>query len=576
MHTQLFKGFQFRYGIFLKLLTTFMIICIPLFLISSLMFKSAVNIIRQQVLVLMEQKVDFRVSSLDAELERIFLLQERFLFDEDLQFLSMNPLTSFNYDRFKSINDLRAKLTTLATSSKYIKDVNVMMPHIKKRLSPTTGLVDLDEQEYRYFMNNKPNSSGLLADQNRLYFSTGFPHFMNNNFLLILELSIPKISADLSDAQNASFSTSYIRINDATSPFLIVASGATDEELQYIAQTAASDAPPAGNRQGYLSLDKPFSYTDWHLVSIAQEASILQPVNKFKIWLYLLYAILVVIVFLASVMLYRFIHRPFRKLIKGFKMVSMGQYGLHLHHPNKDEFHYVFQQFNQMTQQLGVLIKQVYEQTIHRQKAELKHLQSQINPHFLFNSLYILYRMAEEEDYYGVTTLSKHLGDYFKFITHTKDDFIPLAAELQHASVYTSIQELRIGKRIVFSFTEEGDLGDWVVPRLIVQPLIENAILHGLENTSKDGLVHVAVRMEQRCLCIEVADNGKGMDANALEKWSKVANGDDAESDHALWNVHRRLQLYYNKESGIRLFANAMGGLTARIIIAPKEEQPNE
>jgi len=576
MHIQLFKGFQFRYGIFLKLLTTFMIICIPLFLISSLMFKSAVNIIRQQVLVLMEQKVDFRVASLDAELERIFLLQERFLFDEDLQFLSMNPLTSFNYDRFKSINDLRAKLTTLATSSKYIKDVNVMMPHIKKRLSPTTGLVDLDEQEYRYFMNNKPNSSGLLADQNRLYFSTGFPHFMNNNFLLILELSIPKISADLSDAQNASFSTSYIRINDAASPFLIVASGATDEELQYIAQTAASDEPPAGKRQGYLSLDKPFSYTDWHLVSIAQEASILQPVNKFKIWLYLLYAILVVIVFLASVMLFRFIHRPFRKLIKGFKMVSMGQYGLHLHHPNKDEFHYVFQQFNQMTQQLGVLIKQVYEQTIHRQKAELKHLQSQINPHFLFNSLYILYRMAEEEDYYGVTTLSKHLGDYFKFITHTKDDFIPLAAELQHASVYTSIQEMRIGKRIVFSFTEEGDLGDWVVPRLIVQPLIENAILHGLENTSKDGLVHVAVRMEQRCLCIEVADNGKGMDANALENWSKAANGDEAESDHALWNVHRRLQLYYNKESGIRLFANAMGGLTARIIIAPKEVQPDE
>jgi two-component system sensor histidine kinase YesM len=569
--------FPVRYGIFMKLLTTFLLVFIPVYLISSLMNKSGVDIIRQQLLVLMEQKSDFFVSSMDSELERVFQLQEDFLKDQDLQAISIRLDTLTPYEQTKTINDLHSKLYSLSVSSRYIKEALIIMPNIQRRLSSLTGQTELKPQELDDLLRKKISNSGLVALDDRIYIPMGFPHLNNAMFFVVIELSVSKIREELADPKAIGNGTSYIVSNEGNSSFVIPAAGANAETMQFIQQTAAvHDTAFRLDNKSYLRFTKSFKFSDWSFVTIVEEGQMLQPVYSFKIWLTVLYAIAGLVVLVVSLLLLRFIHKPLRKLMHALKMVEIGQFNINLQHSHKDEFHYLYRQFNQMTAQLKILVQQVYEQTIRSQKAELKQLQSQVNPHFLYNSLYILYRMAQAEDFEGVSAMSKHMGDYFKFITQNKADFIPLDKELQHAKTYTLIQQIRFGSRIAFQYTEYGSIDGWEVPRLIIQPFIENAIVHGLEDTHKDGIVHVRIIATSRRLTIEIEDNGKGVSLEQLQKWDNKAALEDEFRDHALWNVHRRLQLRYGNSSGVQLQSNHFGGLTATLSILTEGENADE
>ncbi|GBG06456.1 hypothetical protein PAT3040_00983 [Paenibacillus agaridevorans] len=569
--------FPFRYGIFLKLLATFLVVFIPVFLISSLMNKSGVDIIRQQLLVLMEQKSDFFVSSMDSELKRAFQLQEDFLKDPDLQAISIRFDTLTPYEQTKTINDLHSKLYTLSVSSRYIKEAYIIMPNIQRRLSSLTGQTELTPQELNDLLTNKTSGSELVVLDGRIYSPMGFPHLSNGLFFVVIELSVPNISKELADPKAKGNGTSYILSNEEDSSFIIPSVDANAETMQFIKQTASiKETSFQIDNKSYLRFTKPFTFSNWSFVTVVEEGQMLQPVYSFKIWLTVLYAIAILVVLIVSLLLLRFLHKPLRKLMKAFKLVEIGQFNINLQHRNKDEFYYLYQQFNQMTAQLQILVQQVYEQTIRSQKAELKQLQSQVNPHFLYNSLYILYRMAQDEDFEGVSAMSRHLGDYFKFITQNKADFISLEKELQHAKVYTFIQQIRFGDRIAFHFTEYGSINEWEVPRLIIQPFLENAIVHGLEDMHQNGMVHVRIITAVNRLTIEIEDNGKGVSPEQLQKWESNSVLEEEFGDHALWNVHRRLQLRYGKSSGIHLQTNHFGGLTATLTIITEGEKDDE
>lgn len=559
--------FPFRYGIFLKLLTTFLMVCIPIYLIGTLMSKSGVDIIRQQVLVLMKQKSDYFVSSMESELKNVLQLQENFLKDSDLQMISIRSDTLRPYEKTKTINDLHSKLMTLAASSRYIKEAFVLMPNLERRLSSVSGHTEMDPQELNDFLSRRPARSGIVALDDRLFIPMGFPYLTNSQFLLVIELSVDKISKDLADMNEQGTGVSYLMSNGNTDRFLIPSIDVPAGNSLLITHTTGIDSSLFKlDGISYLRFAKPFLVSGWTLVTIAEEDEMLKPVHAFKKWSTMLYIISILVIVFVSYLLLRFIHKPLRKLMQAFKKVEIGQFDINLQHRNKDEFHYLYNQFNQMTARLKFLVQQVYEQMIRSQRAELKQLQSQVNPHFLYNSLYILYRMAQEEDFEGVSAMSKHLGEYFKFITQNKDDFVSLEKELQHAKVYASIQQIRFGSRISIQFDEQGSLQSWEVPRLIVQPFLENAIVHGLEDVY-EGKIHVRVEANPGSLTIEIEDNGKGAPTELLRKWEEAGGLEHEFGDHALWNVHRRLQLRYGKGSGIRLRTNPLGGLTAALIL---------
>lgn len=569
--------FPFRYGILQKLFTIFLIVLVPIYIIVYLMSNSGVNIIRQQILTLMEQKSEYFVNATDSELERIAKLQKDMADDPDLQSLSIRPDTLRDYERAKAINDLESKLRTLSESSRYIKEAFVIIPRIERRISSASGMKDIDRDEFSRLLDNKASPSGLTTIDQRLFFVLGIPYITKFNYLMVVELSISKIGVDLGSLNTNGNGTVFIRSNETGKPSIIPAAGATEETKRFNLQSSEPEgtAFQIGNKN-YLRFTKAFDFPDWALVTVVEEDQILHPVHSFKAWLFVLSVISVIVFVIASFLLYRYIHKPLRRMMQAFKKVEVGQFDTFLAHKNKDEFFYLFQQFNQMTSQLKILVQQIYEQKIHSQRSELKHLQSQVNPHFMYNSLYTVALMAKEEDYEGVTSMSRHLGDYFKFITQNKADLIPLEKEVQHAKVYTSIQEIRFGSRIRFEFQENGDIAGWEVPRLIIQPFLENAIMHGLEDIRRDGRLCVRIHAKQTSLIIEIEDNGKGMPQDKLKKWQEENIVPDEWEDHALWNVHRRLRLRYGDKSGVKLRSNDYGGLTVILQIDGEGDNKDE
>jgi len=260
-------------------------------------------------------------------------------------------------------------------------------------------------------------------------------------------------------------------------------------------------------------------------------------------------------------------------LINAFRQVQKGNLNVRITHNWKDEFEVLSSQFNLMVERLNQLIQEVYEHTIREQQLELRQLQSQINPHFLYNSFYMVQRMAIAEDYRNVISLTQHLSEYFQFITRSSDEEIPLEKEVNHARVYTDIQLMRFGKQLTIQFAElPQSYRQLMVPRLILQPIVENAFKYGLEQKLHDWQLRISFAQLDGGLHIVVEDNGEKLTDELLQTLTNtLADRSTSAETTGLINVHRRIRLKFGEEAGITLARSELGGLKVIIRLIGQE-----
>jgi two-component system sensor histidine kinase YesM len=215
-----------------------------------------------------------------------------------------------------------------------------------------------------------------------------------------------------------------------------------------------------------------------------------------------------------------------------------------------------------MLEYINNLINQVLAQKIMSQKAELKQLQSQIDPHFLYNSFFILQRMVQEGDNENAVKFCASLGRYFRYVTRNAQSEIALQKEVEHARHYLEIQTVRF-PNIAISF---GDLpvqySMLLTPRLILQPIIENAFEHGLSKRSIQARIAISFTAADDGLRISVEDNGVEVDDAALEQIHQLLSDDGGVEIECtgLLNVHRRIQHLFGRNSGVTVSRGEMGG----------------
>jgi two-component system sensor histidine kinase YesM len=292
------------------------------------------------------------------------------------------------------------------------------------------------------------------------------------------------------------------------------------------------------------------------------ENAVFEPLRKYRNWFLMLAAVSLIIIVIYSLYVYKYIHKPLDKLVKAFRKVEYGDFNVQIGHKHNDEFQYIYTRFNVMLDNLNSLIDQAYKQQILTQKAELKQLQSQINPHFLYNSLFILNTMSRLGDYDNLEQFSNQLGEYFQFVTRNSSDEVPLEREVNHARVYTEIQEMRFSNRIRIDFGELPDhSGHIMVPRLILQPIIENAFEHGLEKKAENGLLIVQFKKNDQGIQIIVEDNGGHVEARNLEELKNRLNNPEDTETTGLLNIHQRIRLKFGQDSGLTVEPSEQGGL---------------
>lgn len=332
-----------------------------------------------------------------------------------------------------------------------------------------------------------------------------------------------------------------------------------------------SDIPEINkvNGKSYFIAHNFISSLNLSLIMYVNQNEITKPLSQFNTLLYASFVIAIVVMILYSYSVNLMIHRPLSKLVKTFRMVETDNLDLVIESKTKDEFYYIFNSFNRMASRLKRSIEENYEQKIALQHSQLKQLQSQINPHFLYNSFFNIYMMCKVGDSDSAAELSQKLGSYYQYITRSGSDEVAFFKEYQHALDYCEIQCIRFSNRISFEYEEIPVLANAIlVPRLIIQPIVENVFEHAFEDDSRQGVVYIGAECEEGIVIITIEDSGTLLKDEEIEHLQKkLAMGLKQVEKTGLINVNNRLQLKYGSDSGLFVSRSKYGGLRVELIV---------
>ena len=291
------------------------------------------------------------------------------------------------------------------------------------------------------------------------------------------------------------------------------------------------------------------------------------------------------------IMATRGMFRPLTNMAETAQLVGQGNFNVKMPPTDaKDELGVVTRAFNTMVENLGLYIartkagmekeQQMMERELlmetHLKEAQLKYLQSQINPHFLYNTLDSIIWMIRSEEYEGAGEMVSLLAKFFRTSLSQGKDMIPLEKELEHATSYLAIQNIRFKDKFEFKVKADPALLKYLCPKLSIQPLLENAIYHGMEGMYEDGEIEIHIYDKDGNIGIDVADNGLGMTQEKIDyiMHNKVVSSKRG-SGIGVRNVNERIQLIYGEEYGITITSELDEGTTATITI-PKMEETDE
>jgi two-component system sensor histidine kinase YesM len=264
--------------------------------------------------------------------------------------------------------------------------------------------------------------------------------------------------------------------------------------------------------------------------------------------------LLVIAAILLSVAMARRLTSPIKQLQTHMKEVEKGNFDIRVRIESQNEIGRLARAFNLMIAKIKELMEQVVAEQEQKRTSELKALQSQITPHFLYNTLDSIIWMAEVGKNAEVVRMTTALSRLLRFTTGKGGELVPLSEELAHAESYLTIQQIRYRNRFSWELDVAPDAMDCKVQRVILQPLLENAIYHGIREKPDPGMIRVSGRREGGVLVLEVEDDGVGMDRPVkLDGWPEGAADGALPSGVGLANVHRRIRLAFGAGYGIRL-----------------------
>ncbi|GIO33886.1 hypothetical protein J2TS6_50270 [Paenibacillus albilobatus] len=561
-------------SIFMKMMAVFLSVLLPLMMITWFINERGASSIQTEISRSTLNTASFYLDSLDKEVERIMQYLPNYVMDNDLMELAAIGTDMTDYERAQSITLIQKRLDLMKNSSPFIQEAKAYVPKIGRTLLSVKYETVIDEAEYAAMQHDGPFYDDPFVYWNdRLFLTMSYPTntFKDPLYMVGIELSTRKIKEALQQI-TGSLSGESMLLN-AGQGFLIGSSDKTelqDELKDFIAKKQAQ-----GKQQGYERVRfgdgrylTVFKYSDvWKSYSVTciPESAVLGPIQTYKRWFLWACGLAVAAGAFFSYSLMKLMYRPLMRLIHGFKRVQKLELLPLSIDRRRDEFGYLYQAFNDTVHSLKTLIEQNYEQRIRSQRSELKRLQSQINPHFLYNCFFVLCRLIKSDKKEKAYQFCLYIGEYFQFITRNNEDIIPFELEIKHSRTYVEMQSVCYGDRIQVRF--EVEPLPLQVPRLILQPIIENAYKHGFGGMAGRGDLRIcSVRRTDRfTICVE--DNGNSLDDDKLEQLRlRLAHaGDRIEETTGLINVHRRIQLHYGREYGLEVSRSSLGGLKVLI-----------
>ena len=313
--------------------------------------------------------------------------------------------------------------------------------------------------------------------------------------------------------------------------------------------------------------------TGWTVVDCVRVEELLRKSNKAQS-LYVLVAMgLMIVALFFSRFISRSITQPIQQLCDSMARVQEGDFSVSdVVVDSKNEIGSLTKSFNVMTHRIQDLMEQNIREQEAKRKSELKALQSQINPHFLYNTLDSIIWMAEGKKNEEVVLMTASLARLLRQSISNEDEEVSIGQEVEYARGYLTIQKMRYKDKMEFQIDVDPSILHIPLIKLVLQPVIENAIYHGLKYKESKGLLMVKGFRKNGNAVLQVIDNGVGMDQETLDHIYEKHKVNYQSNGVGIYNVQKRLQLYYGSEYGITYESEKGVGTTATITIPGNQE----
>lgn len=318
----------------------------------------------------------------------------------------------------------------------------------------------------------------------------------------------------------------------------------------------------------YLARSSRIGDTNLFLNSVISQRATAAAVNKVRNQMLTVYSVISLALLLLIFPVTKSVTHRILLLMNKMSQVRQGRLNTLDIAPSNDEVGKLVLSYNYMINSLHDLLREQFKLGKERKGAELKALQSQINPHFLYNTLDMLIWMVQKQESDNVRQVIYALSDYYKLVLNKGEDFVPVSDELRLCSIYVAIQQKRYRGKIKFEIDVESELLDCLVPKITLQPLVENAIVHGImEKPERSGMIRIAGRVQDQRMVLTVEDDGAGVREKSGSRSGNQGSG------YGVSNISKRLELFFGGTGGIDMASEAGRGVSVTIDVPMVKRQ---
>ena len=308
--------------------------------------------------------------------------------------------------------------------------------------------------------------------------------------------------------------------------------------------------------------------TDWYMVNVLPKSSILSTIKTQRNYLFIIVILTIIMAIILAAYLVKVINKRLFQVIDGMRQVPNGQLSNYIENDSSDEVGELIDNYNYMISKMSILVDEQYKLGKEVKNAELKALQSQINPHFLYNTLDMINWMAQKNMNKEISLAVKNLAKFYKLSLNKGKDITTIRNEVEHSKLYVNLQNMRYDNRITLITKLDESLMNCSIPKITFQPIIENSINHGiLGRGMENGSILISGYISQNNLIIQISDDGIGIEKEVLPLILKENNLQTKGSGYGLKNINQRIKLLYGESYGLSFTSNYGFGTTVEITL---------
>ncbi len=560
-----------NFGIFAKVTTTLFILLTPILILYAISNRTSVGLLTDEIMKVKQNQIETFASQLDHTLLQLDTYQKMLYESTDVRNLAYPDLLGDVLQKYRTVRTVSEEINRLAGYGDWKAVIAVSYPKAGNVIKSNSSLNALpgrlpdedvlwqffDDPAGSYFMEvlSYPRSSGTQEEA---------------DMRVVVKMDVAEIRSALSD----------FKTNGSGDPFLYQPGNApiynysSDQELS--GELLAGFRPEiSSNDEGYFmseagdsSYQIHYQKVDslgWYVVDYVPISQIMAPIERNRTMFYAISSMMLFMAIFLAFFIYRNVQIPFRKLMQSMNLIEKGIYSSRMKDKPKGEFRFLYDRFNSMATRIEALIEDVFKEQLRSKEATLKHLQSQINPHFLYNTLAYIKSMIELEERDAAIAMTMSLSKYYRYTTKTGKKLATLEEELEMTSHYLAINS-SLMDGFEYEIHVDPQMLEMEVPRLIVQPLIENVILHGFKKQSSFGMIRIQGSIDGAFARLTVEDSGVGIEPAAMDAMNvKIRTAINEEIESGMQNVHQRMKLLYGEGSGLVLRKSPLGGVCAEL-----------